>query len=266
MKFRVLLTALLIAGLVAACGDDTNDNNSGNNGNNGGGVDAGSDVSDDTTEDDDIESIGDVSDEEFSHRCQDAPVDDWPLNDAVSSGSVNASTADGVTTLEIDASAGGSMMSSDNPFLYVDLSSGEMLEITDLEAYANSEWNLAFKRFIIRTNSEDSGPGEVQVAKLSETSFDEVTEVPADPGAWETDESYTEDCEPLTDPIGTLTTAFNHLNPGSNSGSWYQYGPDGVSANQGDVYLVEVPSDGMTYKMVIDSWDDGLFTIRIAEL
>ena len=104
------------------------------------------------------------------------------------------------------------------------------------------------------------------MAKLSQTTFDDVTEVPSDAGPWETDESYSQDCEPLTDPIGTLTTAFNLLNPGSNSGSWYVYDQHSVSANEGDIYLIEVPSEDATYKMDIQSWDSGVYTILVAEL
>ncbi|MGM0556270.1 MAG: HmuY family protein [Myxococcota bacterium] len=266
MKYRMIMALLAASLLVAGCGDGGEANND-NQGNNGTQADAGTDAAMDTMdtmEEEDVPTVGDVSDDEFNHRCGNAPVQDWPLNDAVSDGSVNATTADGVTTLEIDASAGGSSASADNPFVYVDLSTGEKVEVTDLEAYSNTEWDLAFKRVVIRTNSGDSGPGDIEVAKLTETAFADVDGVPGDPGSWEFDESYDEDCNPLTDPIGTLVTAFNHLNPLKNTQSWYEY-PD-ISPSQGEVYLIEVPAESTTYKMAIDAWDGGVYTVRIAEL
>ena len=65
--------------------------------------DAGSDTGDD------VQTIGDVSGgNSVDHRCGDALEQDWPFNDAVSEGEVSTSTEGGVTTAEIDASAGGS--------------------------------------------------------------------------------------------------------------------------------------------------------------
>lgn len=261
MKYRSMTLVLALVLALAACGDDDNANN-GTATNNGTLTDVGSDATGADAGDEDVTTIGDVSNQEFDHRCGDAPITDWPLNEAVSSESASSSTADGVTTYTVEATAGGSGASAENPFIYLDLSTGEKVEVNDLEAYANSDWDLAFKRYIIRTNSQDSGPGDVSVAKIADTTFADVTAAP-EASAFEQDVSYNDSCEPLTDPIGSLKTAFNHLNPMKNTGSWYEY--PGLTPTEGDIYVVDVPEEA-TYKMEIEAWDDGVFTIHVAEL
>ena len=164
----------------------------------------------------------------------------------------------------IQATAGGSQAAPNNPFIYLDLDTGQKVEVNDLEAYANTEWDLAFKRYIIRTNSADSGPGNVAVAKRVETTFADVTEAPTEASAYAQDESYDDSCTPVTDPIGSLVSAFNYLNPGKNTGSWYEY--PGLTPTEGEVYVIDVPGESKTYKMSIDAWESGVYTLRIAEL
>jgi hypothetical protein len=268
MLYRTLALILSVSLVLAACGDDDTDATN-NTSNNGASADAGPDAeSGDAAEDagdEDVATIGDVSGGgDFDHRCGDALVTDWPLHEAVSTESVSATTADGVTTLEVEAAAGGSQQSSGNPFIYVDLEAGEKVELNDIEAHASTDWDLAFKRVVIRSNSADSGAGDVSIAKLTDTTFADVTEAPSNDDAWEQDVSYDEDCEPLLDPIGTLKTAVNHLNTFANSQSWYEY--PGLNPAEGEIYVIDVPSRSTTYKMKIVSWNDGVYTLEIAEL
>ena len=62
-------------------------------------------------------------------------------------------------TLFVDASAGGPDAKDENPWLYVALSSGQAVALTDPQALESQAWDLAFKRNLIRTNGGDSGPG-----------------------------------------------------------------------------------------------------------
>jgi hypothetical protein len=205
---------------------------------------------------------------DWEHRCGDAPLQDWPLHQETTDAQVSSGTDSGVTTFEIDANAGGSQDAADNPFVYVSLATNERVDIDDHQSLESDQWDLAFKRFIIRTNSADSGPGDVAVAKVSDTSFADVSSAPSDSGEYAQDISYTDQCDPILDPIGTLYTAFNHLNDDNPTGSasWYEYGPAGVSPVDGDVYIIDVPERSVTYKLEIGAWDDGVFTIHVAEL
>jgi hypothetical protein len=274
MKYRILALILSIFVSFAGCADsgggsddetlqiDAGADSAGTGSSDAGEFDTGE--SDTGGQDEDVTTIGDVSQGgDFDHRCGDDLVKDWPLHETVSTESVTATTADGVTTLEVEASAGGSMSASTGlPFIYVDLAAGEKVELDDISAHASTDWDLAFKRTAIRTNGADSGAGDVSVAKIANTTFGDVTAAPS--GGWEQDVSFDESCEPVTDLIGILKTAFNYLNPSSNSSSWYEY--PGVKPIEGDIYIVDVPGKSKTYKMQIEAWDNGVYTLKIAEL
>lgn len=70
-----------------------------------------------------------------------------------------------VKTVQIDATAGGFGAEPDDPknkYLYFNLDSGEVIELTDVEAESSSAWHIAFKRTKPKLNGGDSGPGDVQ--------------------------------------------------------------------------------------------------------
>lgn len=259
MKYRTLALVLTLFVALAGCGDDSNRSNNGANN----GVDAGSDAGDQ-----DVQTMGDVSGgDTLDHRCGDAPLQDWPLHDATADGTVETTEDAGTMTATIDAAAGGMQAAANNPYIYLDLSTGEKVAVDDVTAFKDGGWDLAFKRTIIRTNSEDSGPGDVSVAKMSDTTFADVTAAPDSSAQWAQDVTYDENCGFLTDPIGQPVTAFNYLNQDNPTGSqsWYDYS-GGITPHAGDIYIVDVPSRSTTYKLEIQAWESGVFTIQWAEL
>ncbi|RDV39750.1 hypothetical protein DV096_04065 [Bradymonadaceae bacterium TMQ3] len=219
--------------------------------------------------DGDVEQIGEVDDRDALAElpCGEEMLADWPLLEEVSSGAVEVSEQGGVFSATIDASAGGTQGGASNPFVYLNLATGEKAQLNDVEAALSEEWHLGFKRVVIRSNSGDSGPGGVLVTKMSNTSFEDVNSVPGNPEAYRTDDTYDASCTPELDPIGTPMTAFNYLNLNNPSGSqsWYSYG-GGVSPVAGDVYVLRVPSTGEAYKMEITGWTGGEFELRWAEI
>lgn len=71
------------------------------------------------------------------------------------------------TTRAIDARAGGFGAPADHPdnkYVYLDLDTDTILALTDAEAQSNTAWDLAFKRYDVRTNSGDAGPGATKAA------------------------------------------------------------------------------------------------------
>ena len=118
-------------------------------------------------------------------------------------------TPDGA--LHVDATAGGFTNYADNPFLYLSFESGvpEKVEITDVDAYENTAWDIALKRMVIRANGGDSGPGDAKVATTARGS----STAPND-DSFAMDDFATDNCELNAGQIGEPVTAF---------GSWYQY-------------------------------------------
>ena len=116
--------------------------------------------------------------------------------------------AAGERLLYIDASAGGFGMEDETPWVYVSLESGARVDLTDVEALESAAWDLAFERFLVRTNSADSGPGRggaLRVA-LPFESVDASTlgnrELPAD--VW-----FDEECNLTLDDSGAPVTTFS---------------------------------------------------------
>jgi hypothetical protein len=182
----------------------------------------------------------------------------WQYVDAVSEGVVSA---DGALTL-IDATAGGGANAADNPYLYLAFTGDavEKVDVTDLDSYGDPRWDLALKRFVLRVNGGDSGPGGVEVAAVEAEAFADVTAVPAG-AVFTTDDWVTDDCQLNAGMTGEPLTAM---------GDWYDYD---VATNRlaprSLVYVLRRP-DGSAIKLSIASFyhDDisGFYEIEWASL
>ncbi|MEC9397034.1 MAG: HmuY family protein [Myxococcota bacterium] len=193
----------------------------------------------------------------------------WPLNDKTSTGSFTATDDGGTWTVTFDASAGGLQGSAQNPFLYVDLDGAAKVDITDPVAIRDdSSWEIAFRRTAVFINGGDGGPGSVEIARLTGTSFDAVTsaDIPAD-NRFVTEASVDADCQVIAPPsgFGTVLSVFEQLNPDTTSGSWYNYG-GGVSAYPDHVYILRGTDMQKTFKFSFDGWTSGVYEVRWAEL
>lgn len=222
-----------------------------------------------TIDEEDIPSFGD----DIGMNTQDEArrqtiIKEWPLHmKTAPEGSVNTTAQGSVFSATIDAAAGGSQASRENPFVYLDLETGEQVMVDDIGSLDNTAWELGFKRTAIRTNSADSGKGHVMLAKLSNTTFEAVTQAPADVNVYTVDETLNAEGELRTDPIGTPYTAFNYLNLNNPTGSasWYSYAM-GVSPVAGDIYIVKSATSETHFKLEIQSWTSGVYTIRWSAL
>ncbi len=140
------------------------------------------------------------------------PADYVPI-DTVSAGTVS-STGSGVISTVIDASAGGFGNSATEPFVYLQFSGSTVskVDIGDVDAFASQGWHLALKRYVIKVNSGDSGPGSVRVASVAGAGLDSVTTVPPASDFAE-DDWATPACALNVDPLGAPLTAV---------GVWYE--------------------------------------------
>jgi hypothetical protein len=117
----------------------------------------------------------------------------------------------GVTTLYVDGSAGGFDQARRNPRVYVSLRDNVRVEVTDVDAPSSPDWDLAFKRQVIFTNSGDAGVGKGGGARipraLSGVTAADVEKVGA--------ESFFDgDCNAQKDEIEDPRTSFT---------GWYDY-------------------------------------------
>ena len=148
-------------------------------------------------------------------RCE-LPYELRPIK-TVSTGAFTSAPSPGnpqVRTAEIDATAGGYDKYQDNPFVYVDLINNKKVEINDVQAQTSKDWDIAFKRWQIKINSGDSGPGGVTAASVDDKNLDEVAAAPTDPNAYGPDKYFDAMCKVQYDSI---------FGPKTRLSDWYDY-------------------------------------------
>jgi hypothetical protein len=127
-------------------------------------------------------------------------------------------------------------MAADNPYLYINLTTGTKVELTDLDARMSTTWDIALKRSSLCINGGDSGPGNRKLATVPAVTIAEVTSGPAT--GYSNDDFATDGCMLVTLPVGEPRSAF---------GEWYEYDLQNnrVSPKR-EVYVVERPNGSRT--------------------
>ncbi len=166
--------------------------------------------------------------------------------DKVSTGAVTIlSDTSGTRTLFVDATAGGFSAARDNPYTYVSLKTGTRVDITDKAAFDSTEWDLAFKRATIHTNSGDAGPGMGGAAFLSGKTFDAVTVTDGTAAMLKSEDWFDADCQPYLDATNAIKTSMY---------GWYNYDEATMKVTPKDgVYIVKGAA-GDLYKLAIENY------------
>ncbi len=173
----------------------------------------------------------------------DSPPDNsaTPANDTSGSGNDNPGSGE-VTArvVQFDATAGGFRATPDDPknkYTYLNLDSGEVIELTDAEAELSTDWHLAFKRTKPKLNGGDLGPGNVKAA-LADAQEDFYADGKPDNNVFM---NATADNELVSLDAATFSDDLK-FEPDSNTpeiigdggdGSWFSYDPQthSISAN-----------------------------------
>lgn len=199
--------------------------------------------------------------------CDDARALALGPVDAVSEGAVAIlDEADGAVTLFVDASAGGMQQQANNPWIYVDLGEHVRVEVTDEEADADTGWDLALKRPILRVNGGDGGlAGDGRTALLA-AAFDDVGTGDVAGATWRDERWFDASCELRTDPTGAIATSFD---------GWYLYEDMTVTPAPG-TWLVTSGDGARVFKLaILDYYANpdgshgeagGRYLLRVAEV
>ncbi len=168
----------------------------------------------------------------------------WTPIATVSGGEVTSTQGGAITTI-VDASAGGFGGSASEPFVYLDLQGGQATKVSidDEESYRAASWDLGLKRYVIRANGGDSGPGGVEVAVVEAASINDVNSAPPS-AAFATDDFVDEACRLRADDLGAPVTTFSE---------WYNLSGMGVLSPLNKVYVVRLRDDSLI-KLEIDSY------------
>ncbi len=198
------LTALLLAGLSACSSSNpssssstssttttTGSGGSGGGGSGGGGGTAGS---------------GPVArcTEPTIVACDDDVILEMNLKKDVTPGKVG-SQADGDGWIStVDATAGGAFASEPESYTYAKFGDSglEKVAISDQDALDSMAWDIAFRRYVVRINSGNSGPSCVQAARVpGKPKYEDVTTL-AENLMFRDDEYFTMSCDIIPDGSG----------------------------------------------------------------
>jgi hypothetical protein len=185
-------------------------------------------------------------DEPAEVPCRDDAFQALNMNQTEPAEGTITSEGDGTGTfvVDVDATAGG--FNGDGGHVYGRFTADGLLkvELLDDESFDSMDWDIAFRRFVIRLNSGASGPSCVTGARTApSTVFDALTAVPD--GLDFNAENFMSDpdtCELIADGSGLGS-------PGVVLQNWWQY-PAGCVATTGNVYVLSL-ADGRHVKLVV---------------
>lgn len=262
---RVLLKTLLVFSLVgmAACSDDdANENNQPDTGTEApdatgsedatGGEDA---LGGDTVEDD---ALATGNCEPGSDDRAAVAREQVAKNEGVNAGEVTFASDADIQSATIDAASGGAAQAETTSYVYVDLDTAAKLELSDVDAFEDADWDIAFNRAMIRVNSGDSGPGKWMVARV-DAAFAEAAPPSPQDTSWTTDTFIADDCEVQTEGMGTLTTAF---------GIWFDYdmSTHTTAVPENTTWVLYNMESHAIFKFGVNTYDSGAYEVQWAPI
>jgi hypothetical protein len=174
------------------------------------------------------------------------------LQDNVATKGILSEESDGFDGFisRVDATGNGAF-GAPAPFVYVKFTPTgmEKVAIDDEASFGNMEWDLAFRRYVIRTNSGVGGPSCARAARLpANPSFESVTGPPTDDSLYRTEEYTTGTCELIPDGSG-LPDA-----PSTAMAKFWEY-PAGCVKMTDQVFVIEL-KDGHHVKFQVLAYYD----------
>lgn len=246
------LARLLLLGafsMLVACGDDSPGGDVGT-----ADPDAGVEADSGTTE---LPDLGVLDLGEAQARCTE-PTDPTCVDEQITQLTLYTNVATGVITNEstavgdfrhlVDARGGG--LSPTQSFLYARFTAAglEKVAISDDAAFDSMDWDIGFRRYVVRTNSGVSGPACTGVARVpGNPSYDDVTTVPTNLD-FRTEAYMSEGtCEIVPDGSGLPGSAATAL------GSFWAY--QACVQMTGNVFVLAL-TDGRFIKLQVLSYYD----------
>lgn len=180
--------------------------------------------------------------------CSDQQAMALPFRDNVAAGVITEETpaAPGEFATHIDATGGGLMMTQS--FVYAQFTSRGLLkvDISDEQAITSMDWDIAFRRYVMRINSGVGGPSCVEAARTQPgTEFETVTSTPSGL-TYRTEEYFTPgSCDLVSDGSGLPGS------PGTALASFWTY--ESCVQMSGYTYVVHL-RDGRRVKLKVLSY------------
>ena len=183
--------------------------------------------------------------------CTDNQILDLPLFTTAATGAID-NTADGSGWMShVDATAGGFMPTQS--FVYARFTDAglEKVDVGDEAAFSSMDWDIAFRRFIIRLNSGVSGPSCVTGARTAATTMYDTLASPPSGLAYRTEAYYPAAPSCMLVPDGSGLGS-----PGTALQSFWEY--PGCVKMTGNTYVLELAS-GRHVKLTVTSYYEPSF-------
>lgn len=243
VSHRLLVTLLSLALPLTACNPPTSGEDTGTGDTGTGGTDAGIPEEDTGAGED----VGTGPACEHAVACTDDSISMLMLQATVATGAITEEGASPGETTHIDATAGG-FGGPPTSFIYARFTETGLVrvDISDEDALESADWDIAFRRFVIRLNSGVSGPSCVTAGRTAPgTTFEGLTTFPDDVELY-AEEYFTGDtCEFLADATG--------MGPQTVLSSYFTYSD--CLAMSGNVYAIEL-ADGRHVKLEVLAYYD----------
>ncbi len=181
--------------------------------------------------------------------CSDQVILQMNLKDAPAPGLIN-NEQDGTGWIShIDATADGFGSSDPHAYVYGKFADNglEKVTISDEDSLDSMDWDIAFRRYVMRINSGNSGPSCVQAAQVSNApAYDDFTVVPAGL-TFSSDVYFTENCAVIEDGTGM---------PGSPATVLSDYWNYTGCVSMSDAIFVLSLADGRQVKLLVTNYYD----------
>ena len=149
-------------------------------------------------------SVGAICTEPTPVACEDQVVLGMNLKAVPAPGLIQSSADGPGFRSKIDATAGGAFNADPDSYVYGRFTDSglEKVAISDEDSLSSMDWDIAFRRYVVRINSGPSGPSCVKAAHLKDTvTYDSVTAVPEDL-RYHADDYFTAACTIIPDGSG----------------------------------------------------------------
>ncbi|MBU0553234.1 HmuY family protein [Myxococcota bacterium] len=186
--------------------------------------------------------------------CEDQMILEMALQPDPAPGRISNDASDsqqGVWLSEIDATAGGAFANPPHAFVYGRFTDEgmEKVDIDDEAALESMDWDIAFRRYMIRLNGGESGPACVSAWRADRGAAFEDQGIPAD-DAYQMDQHYTPECVFVDDGSGLETS------PRTALSSYYSY--EGCVKMTERVYVLRLASGRLLKLQVL-----GYYTLDV---
>jgi hypothetical protein len=176
--------------------------------------------------------------------CVEQSIEQLDLFDQPAKGEIREEDKQGDTFhTYIDASSGGTEPSESYVYGRFGKDGLERLDLSDQDAFGSLDWDIAFRRFVVRLNSGVSGPGNITGARTKpQTEFDSVAAVP-DGLDYRTEQYFSDSCDYINDGSGIGS-------PATALASFWSY--SACVAMTGNVYVLALRDDQHVKLQVLD--------------